>query len=153
MAPTSRELGRAGQDPRVLQRSVRWMQAGLGVACFGLGAVGTVVPGMPTTIFVLVGSYFLARSCPALERKLREARVFRPYAIYLEPSTPFPPRARRGALAAMWVSIAVSGGLLAWRGVGPVGLAVLVLAGLAGTWAILQFRRHLETRSPDSRQG
>ena len=57
-----------------------------------------------------------------------------------------------GALAAMWVSIAVSGGLLAWRGVGPVALTLLFVAGLVGTWAILRFRRHLERRSPDSRQ-
>jgi uncharacterized membrane protein YbaN (DUF454 family) len=99
---------------------------------------------MPTTVFLLMGSYLLTRSCPALERKLREARLFKPYAIYLEETTPFPPRARRTAMAAMWISIGVSSAILASRGFGPVLLGTLFAAGLVGTWAIRRFRRHLD---------
>lgn len=141
---SSSEATRAGLDPRAVIRSIRWMQAGLGLSCFGLGAVGTVVPGMPTTVFLLMGSYLLTRSCPVLERRLRESRLFQPYALYLDDSKPFPLRARHTALTAMWVSIVVSGTVLAWRGAGPVLLGTLVVAGFVGTVAIRRFRRHLD---------
>lgn len=39
----------------------------LGVLCFVLGGIGAVVPGLPTTVFLLVGSFFLTRNCPWLE--------------------------------------------------------------------------------------
>ena len=75
--------------------------AALAVAfCFMLGAVGAVVPGMPTTVFLLAGSYCLVRSCPELERRLRTHAWFRRYATYLDADTPVPPQARRAALTA-----------------------------------------------------
>jgi uncharacterized membrane protein YbaN (DUF454 family) len=131
-------------EPAASSRSsaVRWLLAALGLACFGLGALGAILPGLPTTIFVIAGSYFLTRSCPWLERRLRELPLLRPYVKYLDPTTPFTPSARRRALAAMWLSIAVTTTVLAWRGTVPVAVLVAIpLSGLVGTWAILQFRR------------
>ena len=50
----------------------------LGTLCVGLGAIGTVVPGMPTTVFLIVAAWLYARSCPGLHRRLIEHRVFGP---------------------------------------------------------------------------
>ena len=33
----------------------------LGFVCFGLGAIGVIVPGIPTTPFLLLASYFFIR--------------------------------------------------------------------------------------------
>lgn len=42
----------------------------LGIACTSLGAVGVVVPGLPTTPFLLAASWAFYKSSPALQRKL-----------------------------------------------------------------------------------
>jgi uncharacterized membrane protein YbaN (DUF454 family) len=118
------------------------LQAALGLSCFAVGAVGALVPGLPTTVFLLVGSYFLARSCPAIERTLRESALLRPYARYLDPSAGIPRRVRIRALLGMWGSVAASLALLAWRELASPALAGVVLAaGAVGTVAIVRFRR------------
>lgn len=132
----------AGDYARPLLAGARWGKAGLGLVCFGLGAIGAVVPGMPTTVFLLVGSYLLTRSCPALDRRLRESRWLAPYAAILDETQPIAPRTRRAALTAMWTSIAASTVLLAWSGARAPLLALILAAGVAGTFGILRFRRH-----------
>lgn len=45
---------------------------------FVLAVVGLVIPGLPTTPFLLLTSYFLARSFPKLNEKLLKSRLFGP---------------------------------------------------------------------------
>ena len=49
--------------------------AGAG-ACFGTGIVGLLLPGLPTTPFMLLTSYLLVRSSPRLNDVLLRSRVF-----------------------------------------------------------------------------
>ena len=120
----------------------RWLQATGGIACVALGAVGAVVPLMPTTVFLLCGSYLLVRSAPSLERQLRETRLFRPCLRYLDPAVPMPLKARVAALVSMWTSLIISGTVIHLSGVGGVRTLVTLLgAGAAGSVGILLFRR------------
>jgi len=106
----------------------------LGSVCVGLGAIGIVVPGMPTTVFLIVAAFLFARSSPSLHLRLSQHRVFGAYLRYAD-GRPMPRRAQMTALVAMWVGIAASTLLL-----GPahpvVGIAI-VAAGLAGTCTIV----------------
>lgn len=43
-----------------------------GFLFLGVGAVGVVVPGLPTTIFVIIAAWCFARSNPNLEQRLLE---------------------------------------------------------------------------------
>lgn len=149
VAPPDRSAACPRHDSvAVATSAVRWAYASLGVICFGLGAIGAVVPGMPTTIFLIVGSYLLTRSCPWLERRLREVPLLRPYTRYLDPSVPMPWSAKKRSIAAMWVSIVCATALLAWRDAVPAAvLAAIPLAGVVGTWVIVRFRRDLETET------
>ena len=45
----------------------------LGIACVVLGAIGVVVPGLPTTPLILAASWFFYRSSPKLQQRLLES--------------------------------------------------------------------------------
>jgi hypothetical protein len=51
---------------------------GLGWLAVGLGAIGVVLPGWPTTVWLLVAAFFFARSSPRFYRWLLNHRVFGP---------------------------------------------------------------------------
>jgi len=125
-----------------LSRLRRWLYVGLGVLSVGLAVVGAIVPGMPATVFLIIASYFLTRSCPSLEKRLLQHRIFAPYLPYVRAGTPMPRRARVVAAALMWGSIMVSLAVLDRAGSLTVPVAaILVGAALAGTVAIARFRR------------
>lgn len=118
--------------------------AGVGVVCFALGGVGAVVPGMPTTVFVLLGSYFLVRSCPWLEERLLTSRLFKPYAQFVRSREPMSTKARVAAITAMSVSVGVSLAVLAaTEKLTPVVAGVIAALWLSGFIAIMLFRRKL----------
>lgn len=120
----------------------RWILLGLGLLCVVLAAVGIVVPGMPTTIFLILASYLFTRSCPILEEKLLGIRIFRPYVAYVRGDRPMPRRARIVAAAMMWTAVAGSLALLASRQVLVPWIAcTIVAAALAGTATLMLWRR------------
>ncbi len=125
------------ESPRV----VRWLWMALGLSCVALGAVGAVVPGMPTTIFLMIACWAFAKSCPALHRWVLTTRLFAPYARYLDGSTAMPIRAKAVAIALMWVSVALSCTVLVLQESAPDWVAVLVVAAaVAGTAFIVRWQ-------------
>jgi len=128
--------------PTTPPRLQRWLLAGLGVICVGLGAVGVFVPGLPTTVFLLMACWLFARSCPWLEDRLVRVPLFRPFLVYLKPGARMPRRAKLTALSAMWLAIAVSTGLLVLGDQPrPAVAAAIVAAGVVGTFVIVRMAR------------
>jgi len=121
--------------PPARSRVVRWLFVGLGMLCVALAAAGAFLPGLPTTVWLLLASFFFTRSCPWLERKLLRNRLFGPYLRYIDGSTRMPLRARVGTVAIVWVSIALSGVLL-WHTAPHWLIPLLAASGLAATWCI-----------------
>lgn len=128
--------------PQPTNAGVRWFLAVFGVLLAGLGAVGVLIPGLPTTPFLLAASYCFARSFPALERRLLRTKLFAPYARYLDRDEPLTTRMRVTILIAVWACVALSGAALWWTGALNVWLIGLLGLGAAfGSLVILRFRR------------
>jgi uncharacterized membrane protein YbaN (DUF454 family) len=113
----------------------RALYAGLGCGCVGLGALGVVVPGLPTTVFLIAASYLFTRSSPALDRRLRAQRWLGPFLQRYADTGGMPRRAKLVALASMWTGIALSCAALA--AVGVTAQAVTVALGVVGTATLL----------------
>ncbi len=120
----------------------RWMLASAGVGCVGLAYVGAIVPGMPTTIFLIMACYLFTRSCPYLEERLVRNRYFARFLVYLDKPTQMPMRARVIALTAMWISASVSAAILGFGPESTRWISPLVIALAAvGTLVILAMGR------------
>lgn len=128
----------------------RWTLVGMGVVCVALGGVGVVLPGMPTTVFLIVASWCFTRSCPWLEERLIRNKFFRPYLCFLDGKSSMPRRAMWTTLALMWAAISAST-LFLHQADAALALVVSVpLAGVIGTGAVLRVARRpvLKSESP-----
>jgi len=131
------KIGETGSVRRVLDRPRRYALAGTGMMCVGLGALGVVVPGLPTTIFLIIASYCFARSCPWLEDRLIRIPLFRPYLQYMNGDAVMPTKARIIASAMLWAGLGSSVLLLLWMDRTPGWLIpVIVGSGVVGTVSI-----------------
>lgn len=120
-----------------LSRPLRWLFASLGAVATALAVVGAILPGVPTTIFLIIASYCFTRSCPWLEERLLRHPLFAPYAVYVRRHEPMPRRARLMALLLMWTSVSISLAWLAHTGwLSPRSGAAIVGAALAGSVAV-----------------
>ncbi len=131
-----RPLARAPQT-----RLQRWLLAAIGVLCVAAGAVGVFVPGLPTTVFVLIASYCFTRSCPWLEQRLLRNRLFARSMRYVDGDLILSPlqRACIAGIIALCVSSSVA--LLLFAGAPwPVPLGVAAL-GVVGMIAVALWRR------------
>ena len=134
--PVDREAVSWVRDPR------RWAFAGLGVASVGMGWLGVFVPGLPTTIFLIIASYCFARSCPWLEDRLLRIPLFAPYMKVLDEGRGMSRAAAKSALLSMWSCVSLSLGVLYLSGrLKPWVAALIVFSALAGTAMILLYAR------------
>ena len=58
----------AGEQPPVRTGVARWLWLGGGLLSVGLGTLGIIVPGLPTTVFFIVAAACFTRSSPRLEQ-------------------------------------------------------------------------------------
>ena len=99
-------------DTSIARASFNLALTAVGWGAVGLGTAGLFVPGLPTTVFVLIAFYCFSRSSPRFARWLLEHRWLGPsLRRYLEGGALSRP-AKRAALAAMWTSILVSSAVL-----------------------------------------
>jgi len=120
----------------------RYLLAALGVFFVVLAGFGAALPGIPTVGPLLLGSFFLTKSSPALEKRLIRNRLFARYLPYLDGSESMTNKARLTSIGMMWISICLSGTILYFSGKSPNWLLlVLFVAGLIGTIFIWRFAR------------
>lgn len=103
----------------------------LGWSFFGLGAVGTVVPGLPTTPFMLLALWAFSKSSQRFHDWLYSHRFFGPPLQQWRTHRVIPARAKLLAVATMLLSLGylvLFTGLETWI---KVTTAMFMLAGAA----------------------
>lgn len=118
-----------------------WMGAGfVGV---GVGSVGVVVPGLPTTVFFVFAAWCFSRSSPRFERWVLGLPTVGPLVRDYRAGLGMPRRAKVIAVTMMWAAVAISGVVLRDR---PAVAVAVVAAGAVGTWFIV---RRVPTREAE----
>jgi len=112
-----------------LSMPVRLIYAALGLVSVGLGIVGAVLPGLPTTIFLIIASYLLTRSCPWLEEKIMGLAIFKPFLPFVRGERGMPRKAKITALAMMWTCVTISVITLAQQGAVSIWIHVAIISG------------------------
>ena len=112
---------------------LRWLWVGLGCLFVGLGAIGAVVPGMPTTVFLVLAAACFIKSSQRLYDWLINNKTFGPYLKDYREGKGIPFRAKIVALTmiVMFVSFAVFYAIE----VKPIKILVGFI-GLIGFWFV-----------------
>lgn len=112
---------------------LRWALIIAGFVSLGLGALGVLLPGLPTTPFVLLAGACFVRASPALHGWLLSTRWAGPLIREWETHRNLTKRTKWLALTTMAVTISASLWILRddWR----LQLTVLA-AAIVGAWAV-----------------
>lgn len=116
-------------------RLARGAWFGAGWLAVAAGGIGVVVPGLPTTGFMIIAAACFARCSPRFEQWVLDLPgVGRSVADYRS-GLGMPKRAKIAAVSMMMVAISISVGLLLDNTTLRI---VIVAAGLIGTWYIVR---------------
>ena len=105
------------------------MLIAVGCVSVALGVIGMIVPGMPTTVFLIIASYCFARSSPALEAWLHAHPWFGASLRRFRDTGGMPRRAKFMALLSMWIGVSLS--LIVLGSIGRIAVFTLGLVGTA----------------------
>lgn len=101
----------------------------VGAVALALGAVGVLLPILPTTPFVLLAAFAFARSSPRLRAWLTTSRAFGPAIAEWEAHGAIAPRHK--ALACCAMGVVLAGSLIAGLAAGLIAVQAVCLGGAA----------------------
>ena len=116
---------------------VRAVLYGAGVVALVLAVAGVVLPGLPTTPFVILAAACFVRASPRAHAWLLANRQFGPLLKDWEQHRAISRRARRFALGAMTASAGIS--VVFWQGRPEMQLTIAAAAAL-GVLAVLRLK-------------
>ncbi|HEV2747164.1 MAG TPA: YbaN family protein [Allosphingosinicella sp.] len=108
----------------------RLLYLGLGFASVAVGALGVVLPLLPTVPFMLLAAFFFARSSPRLEAWIVDHPRFGPHVKAWRERGAIGPAGKRAALVAFAISAVLGLVLLPI----PWLLAPIAAALVGGSW-------------------
>ena len=106
------------------------MLIGAGLVCTALGAVGIVLPGLPTTPFLLLAAFCFSRSSERFHRWLLSHRWLGTYIRNFEQGRGMTRRDKAITLLTMWVTIGITAAVFIPFVWGQVAL-LLIAAGVS----------------------
>lgn len=119
-------------EPAGRLRRAGWMS--LGFTSVGVGSVGVVVPGLPTTVFFVFAAWCFGKSSPRFEQWVLDLPRIGPMVRDYRAGLGMPRRSKVVAVTMMWTAISLSS-LVLWPRVWLV--VVLVVLGALGTYVVV----------------
>jgi uncharacterized protein len=114
---------------------VRWLLWTAGSLSLLLGLIGVVLPGLPTTPFVLLAAACYAKASPRLHAWLLNHRLTGPMLRDWEAHRSLTRRTKTVAVVSMLLMVSIS----IWSFRGRLVLQLVLLAlGLIGAWVVLR---------------
>ena len=113
-------------------RKVMWV--GAGFTSVGVGSVGLVVPGLPTTVFFVFAAWCFSRSSPRFEQWVLDLPTVGPMVRDYRAGLGMPRRSKLVAVTMMWSAITISSFVLRdrwWL------VATVVALGAIGTYVVV----------------
>ncbi|MDD4150144.1 MAG: YbaN family protein [Bacteroidales bacterium] len=102
----------------------------LGSLAVLLGVIGIIVPGLPTTPFLLLAAWFYVRSNKQLYDKLINNKFLGKYICQYQKNKAIPLATKIYSISVMWVMIALSTIVFVKSISGQI---VIIIAGIVGT--------------------
>lgn len=99
----------------------------LGSFSVALAVLGILLPGLPTTPFLLLAAWLFDRSHPELRERLIEHKILGPYVKPFLDGVGIPKKAKVYAIVLLWLTLSISMYVLAK----PWAYLILSLTGLA----------------------
>jgi uncharacterized protein len=119
--------------PPLRRGAARWGWLALGWTSVGLGGLGVVVPGLPTTGFFVLAASCFAKSSPRFERWVLSLPKVGPLVRDHRAGLGMPRRAKALAIASIVLAVSLS----ATFGLEAAAARVAVVgAGLVGVWYV-----------------
>lgn len=115
-------------------RAGRALWFALGWLAVGIGSLGIVVPGLPTTIFFIVAASCFARSSPRFERWVLGLPKVGPMVQSYRAGLGMPLRAKYAATGTM-LAFGGAGMVLTWGT--PVAVSAIGAALVVGVWYVV----------------
>jgi uncharacterized protein len=112
----------------------RWAWFAVGWLAVGVGSIGIIVPGLPTTVFFIVAASCFARSSPRFERWVLDLPRVGPLVRDYRAGLGMPRRAKQWAVGMIVLFAGLSA--VAARGVTLVAVSIAAL-GAVGVWYVL----------------
>ena len=121
----------AATTPPSLPARIAWTS--LGIVAIGIGGVGIIVPGLPTTVFFILAAWAFSKSSPRLEAWVLDLPKIGPLVRDYRAGLGMPRRAKVSACVMMVVFVALSVWLLnSW-----IARGVILVAMVIGAYVVL----------------
>lgn len=106
----------------------------LGFAAMGMGFIGFLVPGLPSTVFFVAAAWCFARASRRLEAWFLGLPAVGPLVRDYRAGLGMPRSAKVMSVITMWTAIAISSWVLRDR---PLLIGIIGVLGLIGTYVVV----------------
>jgi uncharacterized protein len=121
--------------PSPVDGARRIVYLALAAVCFGLAVLGALLPLLPTTPFLLLTSFLLVRSSPALNDRLLRSQTFGPLLIDWHRHRAVRPRVKTTSIAISLAAVILSA---IYGNLPPLGLALLAVLAVTGMVVLIR---------------